>query len=199
MKKNSLLMFADYLLVLLLCLFGIMVFSWMLSFSWGYAAYSVIFSLLFFGMIYSRSWKTAKKELKNKERQPRLTDGLLLSLPFAVFNLLIIAFYALVLYDIIPIRDNVMNIVYSFAENEPRVRSEITFISYVTPLVRIWFAPLIGFMQTGGDETSPLIMLISPVLTVAASVLGYYLGMRKYYLSDNIVKVSEKVKEKFNE
>ena len=95
MKKNSLLRFADYLLVLFLCIFGIFIFSWMLSYSWGYPVYSAVFSLLFFGMMYSRAWKTAKKELKNKERKPSLKDGVLISIPFVVFNLLVIAFYAL--------------------------------------------------------------------------------------------------------
>ncbi len=198
MKKNSLFMFLDYLLVLFLSVFGIFIFSWMLEFSWGYTVYSVIFSLIFFGMMYSRSWKTAKKELKNKERVPKLTDGILLTLPFVIFNLLVIAVFSLIFYNIIPIRDNVVSIFYSFAANEPRVRNEITLIENLIPIVRIWFAPFIGFMQSA-NETSPLIMLISPVLTIAASLLGYFLGMKKYYISEGIVNVTEKVKEKFNE
>lgn len=198
MKKNSLLMFVDYFLVIIMCMLGIMIFSWLLSFSWGYVAYSVFFSLVFFGMIYSRAWKTAKKELKNKERKPKISDGFKISLPLTVFNILVIAFFALVLYNIIPIRDNVVNIVYSFAANEPRVRSEILFINYIVPIVRIWFAPLIGFMPQSGN-TSPLILLLSPIITVSASLLGYFLGMKKYYISDSIAKVSGKVKDKFNE
>lgn len=198
MKKSSLFMFLDYLLVLFLSVFGIFIFSWMLEFSWGYPVYSVIFTLVFFGMIYSRSWKTAKKELKNKERVPKLTDGILVALPFAIFNVVVIIAFALVFYNIIPIRDNVVNIFYSFEPNEARVRNEVTLIENLIPIVRIWFAPFIGFMQTA-NKTSPLIMLLSPVLTIGASVLGYFLGMKKYYISDSIVNVTEKVKEKFNE
>ena len=78
------------------------------------------------------------------------------------------------------------------------MRNEITLIENLIPIVRIWFAPFIGFMQSA-NETSPLIMLISPVLTIAASLLGYFLGMKKYYISEGIVNVTEKVKEKFNE
>lgn len=199
MKKNSLFMFLDYLLVLLLCVLGIFIFSWMLEFSWGYLVYSIVFTLVLFGMIYSRAWKTAKKELKNKERKPKLSDGVLLSLPLTIFNLIVIAAFALILYNIIPIRDNVVSIAYSFAENEPRVRSEILLIHTLIPVVRIWFAPLIGFMQVSGNDTSPLILLITPVVTAVASMLGYFLGMRKYYISEGIVNVTEKVKKKFNE
>ena len=198
MKKSSLMMFLDYLLVLILSVFGLLFLSWMFEFSWGYTVYSILFSLIFFGMIYSRSWITAKKELKNKEKAPRLIDGILISLPFAIFNLIVIAAFSLIFYNIIPVRDNVVNIFYSFQPNEARVRNEVTLIENIIPIIRIWFAPFIGFMQWA-NETSPLIMLMSPMITIGASLLGYFLGMKKYYISDGIAGVTEKVKEKFYE
>ena len=198
MKKNSWLMLVDYLLVLLLSIFGIFILSWMLDYSWGYWVYSGVFTLIFFALIYSRAWNTAKKELRNKERAPKFSDGFIISLPLLVFTLLITVAFGLIYYNIIPIRNNVIDIVYSFQANEPRVRTEILLIDYLTPIVRLFCAPLIGFMQEAG-KTSPIIMLLLPALTVVASMLGYFLGMKKYYISDEIMKVSEKVKEKFNE
>ena len=157
-----------------------------------------MFTFIFFTLIYSRAWNTAKKELRNKERAPKVSDGFIISLPLLVFTLLITVAFALIYYNIIPVRDNVIDVVYSFKANEPRLRSEILLIDYLTPIARLFFAPLIGFMQKAG-RTTPLIMLLLPALTAVASTFGYFLGMKKYYISDEIIKVSEKVKEKFNE
>ena len=193
MKKNSWLMLVDYLLTLILSIFGIFILSWMLDYSWGYWVYSGVFTFIFSALIYSRAWNTAKRELRNKERKPRVSDGVILSLPLLVFTSLIVIAFGLIYYNIIPIRDNVVDIVYSFKANEPKLRTEILLIDYLTPIVRLIFAPLIGFMHKVG-KTSPLTMLIIPALTVCASTLGYYLGMKKYYISDEIMKVSTKLR-----
>ncbi len=198
MKKSSFLMFLDYLLILVLWLLGIFIFSWMLELKGGFIIYSILYTLIFFGMMYSRAWKAAKIELKNKERTPHVTDALLVCMPFVLFNMIIILGYSLIFYNVIPIRDNVVDIIYSFEPNMPRVRNEILLINNLSPIVRIWFAPFAGFL-TIAEKYSPVIFLISPIITIVASLLGYFLGLRKYYLSDTIMNISEKVKEKFNE
>ena len=91
--KTALLMFVDYLLCILLQMFGLFVFSWMLQFSWGHPAYSIIFSLTLFGLLYSRAHKAAKRDSRLKENQPGMWEGLRIALPLAVFNLVIILIY----------------------------------------------------------------------------------------------------------
>ncbi len=195
-KKAMLMMFADYLLCLLLQLFGLFIFAWMLSYSWGYPAYSALFSLILFGLLYSRAHNTAKRDLKQKDLHRTAAEGLILATPLAAFNLLLILLFALIQSNIIPIRDIVMNTVYSFPDNEPRVATDVLLIDYITPFIRIWFGMLIGFMQ---ENTSALLLLLNPVLTLAAGFLGYLAGRRKFYLSDLIFSAKEKVKDKFNE
>ncbi len=194
-KKTMLMMFVDYLICLLLELFGLIVFAWMLNFSWGYPAYSVLFTLVLFGMLYSRAHNAAERNRKRKELKP-VTEGLLLAVPLTVFNLLVILIFTLMQYNIIPVRDVLMNTLYSFPDDAPRVVTKLYLIDYITPIVRVWFGHLVGFMQEG---TSPLLLLISPLITLAASFAGYFAGMKQFYISDVIFKTKEKVKEKFNE
>jgi len=195
-KKAMLMMFVDYLICLGLQLLGLLIFSWMFRFSWGYLAYSVIFILVLFGLVYSRAHNTAKRDLKHKIVRGPYTEGLLLALPLTAFNLLVIVLFALLQSNIIPIGDNVVKILYSFPENEPRVATEVLLIDRVTPVVRIWFSHLVGFMS---EKTSAFTLLISPVVTILGGFFGYYAGTRKFYISEVIAKAQNKVKDKFNE
>lgn len=195
-KKTALFMFVDYLICLFLQLIGLFVLSWLLNFSWGYFAYSTLFSLVLFGFMYSRAHNAAKKDIKRKEAKSPFTEGLLMAAPLVIFNLIIIGVYALLEANIIPARDILVKTLYSFPENEPRVATDVFLLDYITPIVRIWFGTLVGFM---GSKTSPLCLLISPAITLLGGFLGYFAGSKKFYISDLIVKAQEKIKNKFNE
>ena len=196
-KKPMLMTFVDYLLTLLFSFLGLLMLAWLLNFQWGSAAYSAIFTLVLFGTLYSRSWNTAKRDLKNKDHTVRLWTGLKIVLPLTIVNLVMIGLFALIQQNIIPIRDIVVSSYYVFPENEPRQLQNILLIDYLVPAIRIWFSFLTGFMAV--DHTSPLILLIAPAVTLAGGGLGYYAGAKKFMLADAIYKSTEKVKEKFNE
>lgn len=194
-KKTMLMLFVDYLLCLLLELFGLILFSWMLKFPWGYPAYSTLFTLVLFGLLYSRIHSAADRDRKHKELK-KPTEGLVMAAPLVCFNLLIILIYALMQYNVIPVRDVLMNTLYSFPDDAPRVVTKLYLIDYITPVVRIWFGHLVGFMT---ETTTPLLLLISPLVALAAVFLGYFAGGKRFYIADVIFKAKEKVKEKFNE
>ncbi|MBR6728865.1 MAG: hypothetical protein IKL80_01790, partial [Clostridia bacterium] len=145
-KKTMLMLFVDYLLSILIQLFGLFVLSWMLDYSWGFCAYSVIFTLVLFGMLYSRVHNAADKALKRKELKPA-TEGLIMAAPLAIFNLVVILFFALVKSNLLPIGDAVMNTVYTFPDNQPRVETHVLFIEYLTMIIRVWFGFLVGFSR----------------------------------------------------
>jgi hypothetical protein len=188
--------FVDYLIVLLLSFFGLMVFSWLLGFSWGYAVYGAVFCLVLFGMIYARGWNAAKKDGKDKTRDAEIVNGIRLIAPLVLFNLIVILLFALVKYNLLPVRDLIVKTVFEFPENQPRIEHQITFYDTLTPYIRVWFSYLVGFM---GEATAVSVLLISPVLIAGGGVLGYFAGMKKFYISDVIFKTKEKMKEKFNE
>lgn len=196
-KKCKLMLFVDYLIALLLSLIGLMLFSWVLKFSWGFPAYSALFTLIFFGMVYSRCWNKAKSDLKYHKEDLRLSRAFRLTLPLVVTLLVLIALFALVFYNIIPIRDLVVNVQYVLEENQPRRAENILLIDVLTPIMRILFAFVNGFQPA--DNTFVPVFLIAPAAAVAAGFFGYYAGLRKYYLSETILKVQQKAKDKFNE
>ncbi len=194
-KKTMLMLFVDYLLCLLFELFGLILFSWMLQFSWGYPAYSVLFTLILFAMFYSRTHTAAERDRKRKELKPP-TEGLKMAAPLVCFNLVVILVYALMQYNVIPVHDVLMNTLYSFPDDVPRVVTKLYLIDYITPIVRVWFGHLVGFMT---ESTTPLLLLISPLVTLAGAFVGYFAGSKQFYIADVLFKTQEKVKEKFNE
>lgn len=196
-RKCKLMLFVDYLLTLLLCLFGLFILSWMLNFSWGYIAYSVLFTLIFFGLVYSRCWNKAKSDLKYRKDTVKVTNALRMVAPLTIFFLVIAALFALIKFNIIPIRDLVTEVRYVLEENQPRQIHNVVLFDAIVPVIRILFSFLIGFQPAG--STSALTLLIAPVATVLAGVLGYYAGMRKFYISEVIIKTQQKAKDKFNE
>lgn len=194
-KKTMLMMFVDYLICLLVQLLGLFVLSWMLQYDWGGPVYSIIFCLLLFGLIYSRAHSKAERDLKRKSLQPAY-EGLLLALPLAAFNLILILLFALIQKNIIPIGNIVTNTVYTFPDNEPRIATDILLMDYITSGIRIWFGTLLGFMS---DKTSAALLLISPAITLLAGFCGYWAGGHKFFISEVIFSAKEKVKDKFNE
>lgn len=196
-RKCKLMLFVDYLLTLLLCVFGLFILSWLLNYSWGYIAYSVLFTLIFFGLVYSRCWNKAKSDLKYQKETVKLTNALRMVAPLTIFFLVIAALFALIKFNIIPIRDIVTEVRYVLEENQPRQVHNIVLFDTVVPIIRILFSFLIGFQPA--DSTSALTLLIAPAVTVLAGVLGYLAGMRKFYISEVIIKTQQKAKDKFNE
>ncbi len=194
--KTILLTFVDHLLCMVLQLFGLFAFSWLLNSVWGSVIYSVVFTLILFGMLYARVHNAAKRDLRKKENCPGLSEGILMVLPLCVFNLFIVLIFGLIQSNIIPIRDIVVNTVYTFPDNEARVMTEVLLYDSIVPFVRIWFGVLVGFMQ---EETSAWILLLMPILNLLAGFLGYLAGTKKFFLSELLFKAKEKVKEKFNE
>ncbi|MBR5236881.1 MAG: hypothetical protein IKW06_05900 [Clostridia bacterium] len=195
-KKAMLFMFVDYMVCLLLQLIGLLILSWMFRFSWGYVAYSIIFTLIFFGMIFSRAHNTAKHNLLHKDLTKTRAEGLLLASPLAIFNTLLILLFALIQANIIPLRDLIIDTVYSFPDNAPRIKTDVFLIDYITGFMRVWFGGLIGFMP---EKTSPLVLLVSPASTLLAGFLGYFAGLKKFYLLDVLVTAKKKIVDKFNE
>jgi len=195
-KKSMLLMFVDYLICVLVQVVALLFLSWLLKYDWGFLVYSVLMCLVVFGFIYSRAHKAAKKDLLHKDTKNMYTEGLLLALPLAVFHLLVIGIYAAFLYRIIPFADAVVNITYSFPDNLPRVKTMIRVIDYVTPVVRLWFGSVIGFM---GDKTSVGALLLVPLVNLLGGMAGYFAGAKKFFISEKVFKVQNKIKDKFNE
>ncbi len=195
-KKTMLMMFADFGVCLALQLIGLFILSWMFRFSWGYVVYSIIFTLIFFGMIFSRAHNTAKRNLLHKDLTKTKAEGLLLAAPLAIFNTLLIVLFALIQSNIIPLRDLVVNTIYTFPDNAPRIATDVFLIDYIIGFLRIWFGGLIGFMP---EKTTPLILLISPASTLLAGFLGYFAGLKKFYLLDMFIVAKKKVVNKFNE
>ncbi len=195
-KKTMLMLFVDYLLCLLLQMLGVFLFSWVLNFSWGYVVYSIFFCSVLFGMMYVRVHNAAKRDLRNREKEHRATEGLIMAAPVAGFNLLLIVGFVLIRSNIIPLGNVVMSTSYSFPDNAPRVATEVLFIDYLTPFIRFWFSALSGFF---GKSTRWAVLLIMPLLNLAAGYLGYLARMKKFFLADKVFNAGEKVKEKFNE
>ncbi len=194
--KTALFMFVDYLLCILLQMFGLFVLSWTLQFPWGYPAYSAIFSLILFGLLYSRAHKAAKRDSRLKENQPGMWEGLRMAIPLAVLNLVIILAFALIEYNVVPVRDLVIKTIYRFPDNAPREKLDVLLIDSIIPFIRVWFGALVGFMK---ENTTTLILFIMPILNLAAGFLGYYAGRKKFFIADYIFRAKEKMKDKFNE
>ncbi len=195
-KKCRWTLFADYLLAILISVLGFMVFSWMLNSPFGALLYSVVMSLVFFGLVYSRCWKKARSDLKYQEAK-KISDILKLIAPITIVFLTVIAIFALVKYNIIPIRDIVTDVRYIIEDNQPRQKVEILMYDYFVQAYRLVFLFLLGFHPR--EDVSVLALMIAPLFCVLGGISGYYAGLKNYYFTSFIDKTSQKVKDKFNE
>lgn len=195
-KKCKLMLFADYLLAILISVLGFMVFSWMLSVPLGAWLYSVVMSLVFFGLIYSRCWKKARSDLKYQEAKG-IGDILKLVAPVTIVFLIVIVIFVLVKYNIIPIRDIVTDVRYIIEDNQPRQKVEILMYDSFVQVYRLIFLFLIGFHPL--DDVSVSALMIAPLFCVLGGISGYYAGLKNFYLTSLIDKTGQKVKDKFNE
>ncbi len=194
--KNKLMPFVDYLLVVLINFLGFFIFAWLFNLSWGPAAYSVLLCLILFGMIYGRTWNMAKVDRRDKSRKLSAMDGIRAVLPLVIVNLVIILLFTLIKYNILPIRDIFIRMSYDFPDNQLRVETPIVLFDYIYMVMRFLFCYLNGFTQGAINEW---ILLIGPAIMLGAGALGYFCGAKQFYISNVLVKVQEKTKEKFNE
>ncbi len=193
--KTMLMLFLDYGLCLLLALLCLLGFSMLFKFTWMNILYSVFFCLVLFGLLYSRTHRAAKKDMLHKVERPWY-EGLVMALPLAILNLVLALGFALIQSNVIPVRDIVLETSYSFPDNSPRVVTDFLLIDGVIPVIRFWFATLVGFMP---ESTNAAPLFVMPLLNLAAGLLGYVAGKKKFFLSDHIFIAKEKFKEKFNE
>ncbi len=194
-KKTSLMLFVDYLICLLLQVLCMMAFAMILKYNWGNAIYSIFFIFINFGMLYARTHRAAKTDRLQKSQRTHF-EGVYMALPLAIVNFVFALGFFLIQSNVIPVRDLVVNTVYGFPENEPRVMTEILLIDYITPVVRLWFSAFMGFMQ---GKTPAGLLFLMPLINLVAGGAGYVAGEKKFFLSEHIFVAKEKVKEKFNE
>ena len=196
-KKCVLMMFVEFLLTLLISMFGFMLLSWTFDYSWGIKVYSVIFTLVFFAFVYCRMWNKAKSDIKYQKGNLNLKHAFKLILPFAAFLAIIVTLFGLIKLNVIPIRDIVVDVQYILEENQPRQIHEVLLIDNLNLIMRALFIFLIGFLSP--NNASVLVLFIAPAIVVVAGLAGYFAGMKKFYLSDVIAQTQQKVKDKFNE
>ena len=195
-KKCKWMLFADYLLALLISVLGFMVFSWMLNSPLGALLYSVVMSLIFFGLVYSRCWKKARSDLKYQEAKG-ISGILKLVAPITIVFLIVIVIFALIKYNIIPIRDIVTDVRYIIEDNQPRQKVEILMYDSFVQAYRLVFLFLLGLHPQ--DDVSVLVLMIAPLFCVLGGISGYYAGLKNFYLTSFIDKTGQKFKDKFNE
>lgn len=193
--KTMLWLLFDYALCLFLAFVCMFAFSIILKFTWGNILYSAFFCVVLFGLLYSRTHRAAKNDMLHKVERPWY-EGLIMVLPLAILNFVLALGFTLIQTNVVPVRDVVVDTVYSFPDNAPREATNVLLIDVLTPVVRAWFAILVGFMREG---TKAALLFVMPVLNLAAGLLGYIAGRKKFFLSDHVFTAKEKVKEKFNE
>ncbi len=195
-RKNMWMMFGDYLILLIIQAFTLLAFSWLLDFAWGAICYSAICAVVVFFMPYTRAHKAAVYDLKNKEQRPNSWGGVRLVLPFFIVTSLIALFYVLLDTNVLPFRDVVLNTLYQFPDDAPRVETQVFLIDTVSVYIRIFYAPFIGFMQ---GKTPHGVLFLLPVLYGVGACLGYFAGLRGFYLGKHLFRFKDVVVEKFNE
>ena len=196
-RKCKWMVFVDYLLTLLLSILGLFFLSPVLNQSWGLFAYSILFSLVFFGFVYSRLWKKAKSDLKYDKENMGVKKALRLIAPSAIFFLVIAVLFALIRYNILPIRDMVVGVRYILVENQPRVMQEVYLFDNIAPFARLLFPMVVGFQPRTETLAWPLFLV--PAMIAVGGILGYIAGVGRFELSDYIIRKKQKLVDKFNE
>ena len=190
--RTMLLFFVDYLVCIVFQIFGLVFLSWALDFPWVDPVYSILFSLVLFARVYRRGNKAAGRDLRNHEKKPLFFDGLLMVLPLVVFQLVIIFAYRWVQGN--PLGGTVVNVIYSFPDNLPRVAKEITLAESLVPYLRIWFGSVMGFM---GQGFSALVALLVPLSHVLAGFFGYLAGLKHFYILDFLIDCWRNIWDRF--
>jgi len=190
-KKLKALTFADYIVNIIFSALGFIALSWLFNFSWGSFVYSIIFSFSLFAFMYLRGALAAKIDLR-EEKTP-MSNAIKLALPLTITLILLITVYALILYNIIPVGDNIIKT----AVSETGETSVFMVKNAVAIVIRILFLNITGFLSE--NLVNPILLLISPAIVLLGSCTGYYFGRRKIYLLDIFIKIKQAIADKFNE
>ena len=92
-------------------------------------------------------------------------------------------------------KEEIIKVYYTFPDNLPRETVYISSFDYLTVFVRFWFAYFIPFSK----NTHGVFLLIAPILVFASGALGFKLGAENKELLNGYLKITKKVKDKFNE
>lgn len=190
-KKLKASLFLDYILNLVLAGLGFIALSWLFNFSWGSLAYSIIFTVSLFMLMYSKGALAAKIDLRSGSTP--LINAIKVSIPLALTLLLITGVYSLFIFNIIPIG----NIVLTTTTTEAGETLTFMVKDLSSVIVRILFLNLTGFMK--GSLANPLLLLASPLVIVSGACTGYFFGRKKIFLLDVFIKVKDYIIGKFNE
>ena len=154
------------------------------------ATFFTLFTLS--GRTYVRMWKLSQK---NTLRNYGLTknDFIRFALPIVIIDLVLIVFYLLCEYNIIPLNDIITNTYYAFPDDLPREIKTTTAFKYAGLVVKFWFF----FLTLVAKNV--YVFFLAPALSFLSILLGYKLGAKNKEITNVFVKVTEKAKNKFNE
>ena len=159
----------------------------------AFSAVATFFMLLTLcGRIYIRMWKLSKS---NTLRHYGLTknDFIKFIMPLVVFDIVLALFYCLCEFDILPLKDVIVKSYYDFPDDAKRELVNISLFEYIAVAIKLWFMYFLFILKNG------LMLFLAPILSFASCMLGYHLGKKNIEISNGVLKVTEKAKDKFNE
>ena len=193
-KKYYFLPFLDQVIAILISLLFTMFFgSWFTNKIFGFVM-GLAMTFVFCGLIYSRIWKLSRQNVRY-DYGLKENAGVKFVLPLALFSLALIFLYVLAKHNIIPLKEIIAKTYYTFPDNLPREKIVITGLDYFTMGIRLWFSSFLGFTQ----DMPVWLMCLSPILAVFSAFLGFRLGAENNEILEGYIKLSNKVKDKFNE
>ena len=145
-KKYYFLPFVDNLTAVGIALLFIIMFgNWLNvpAFS-AVATFFMIFTLC--GRVYVRMWNLSRRNTRYRYGLTQ-TDFLKFILPLVIFDVVLILFYILCEYGIIPLKDVIVTSYYNFPEDAKREFIEVSLFEYLTPFVRAWFLYMTGILK----------------------------------------------------
>lgn len=192
--KHYLFPFLDYFLALIIgFLFTALFGSWF-SFRPFAIVFGCITTLIMCGMIYSRFWNLSRKNTRYNHGFS-LKDEISFILPLTIFCALMVLIYILAENNIIPFENIVVKSYYTFPDNLPRVKVDITLLDRFNSIIRIIFIYFLAFMK----KTHWYVLILAPFLILISALLGIKLGAENKEVLEGYVKITDKIKDKFNE
>ena len=136
--------------------------------------FSVFTTLIYIALMYSAGWNVGRKDVRKLPGcEPDIKKAVKASLLFAVIPVALLAFRVICPF-VFPLQWQP----YGEGFQMIQVNHPVTQISNIIYL--IFFAPCIGFLQTG-----ELLYYILPILIVPIFVpVGYLVGLRKFSIMD---------------
>ena len=191
-KKYYFLPFVDNLTAVGIALLFIIMFgNWLNvpAFS-AVATFFMIFTLC--GRVYVRMWNLSRRNTRYRYGLTQ-TDFLKFILPLVIFDAVLILFYILCEYGIIPLKNVIVTSYYNFPEDAKREFIEVSLFEYFTPFVRAWFLYMTGILKNS------FILFLAPVMSFVSAMVGYKFGADDRQILNAFLKVTNKAKDKFNE